>query len=349
MKVVHLMGSLKPSGMERMFLSGASHFSKAGIASVIVGQGDDHPFAGQLRDAGYAVELIDPLRSGRGIGAWTRLLRSENPDVIHIHTEGTFALAVLISRWALPTKPIIRTVHNVFAPSGRARLSRKVQAAIADRFVAEFIAVSSDVQEHERSYGRELTLVFNWVDDRFLSIRPERNADSIEHAIVMVGNCSPIKNHIAVLRALMPTSLRLYFHGDETGASKDEIKLLNLLEEQGRLGHRGVGDPAESLKRARYFILPSKREGMGIALAEAITAGVPCVVSDVPGVRWASKFPFVALVGERQREWDRVLKAIDQGVALASDTDSIAVPIDLSAARGAGELVRVYRDNDKSH
>jgi len=42
---------------------------------------------------------------------------------------------------------------------------------------------------------------------------------------------------------------------------------------------------AESLMRSsRIFIFPSRREGFGLAVAEAMAAGVPCIVSDIPAL-----------------------------------------------------------------
>ena len=71
MKVVHLLASLRPSGMERMLVSAAPGTSpQAGVESVVVGQGLDHPFAGELRDAGYSVRTIPRVKSAEGMDVW---------------------------------------------------------------------------------------------------------------------------------------------------------------------------------------------------------------------------------------------------------------------------------------
>ena len=85
MRVIHFLASLRPSGMERMLVSAAPYFAIAGIDSVIVGQGEDHPYADELNAAGYRVRTVPGINWIRGYRAWARLLREEEPDVVHIH------------------------------------------------------------------------------------------------------------------------------------------------------------------------------------------------------------------------------------------------------------------------
>ena len=46
-----------------------------------------------------------------------------------------------------------------------------------------------------------------------------------------------------------------------------------------------AADPSEALREADLFILPSREEGMSIALLEAMALGVPVVASSIPGNR----------------------------------------------------------------
>jgi len=42
---------------------------------------------------------------------------------------------------------------------------------------------------------------------------------------------------------------------------------------------------AKLLKASKIFVLPSLREGFGLVVAEAMAAGLPCIVSDLPALR----------------------------------------------------------------
>jgi glycosyltransferase involved in cell wall biosynthesis len=46
-------------------------------------------------------------------------------------------------------------------------------------------------------------------------------------------------------------------------------------------------DVARFYERADIFVQPSQSEGMSLALLEAMTAGLPCVATDIPGNREA--------------------------------------------------------------
>lgn len=158
----------------------------------------------------------------------------------------------------------------------------------------------------------------------------------------MVGNSSAVKNHGRALAAMHELPLDLYFHGDETSASADERSLLNSMQDKGRIRFRGTADPAESLLAADAYAMPSKHEGMSIALAEALVVGVPAIINEAPGQSWAYGWPGVSVLQDNDALWREQL----QLVAEASDsaiTHQIDLPVDLSAKRGAGEYAALYR------
>jgi len=43
-----------------------------------------------------------------------------------------------------------------------------------------------------------------------------------------------------------------------------------------------VANPYPYIRRASVFVLASRAEGLGLALLEALTLGVPCVATDCP-------------------------------------------------------------------
>lgn len=345
MKVLHLMGGLNPSGMERMFVAASEYFRHADVQSTIVGQGPDHPFAPELQAAGYNLLTIPSIRTARGARAWRDAVQRNKPDVIHIHTEGGFAAAVLAARGGKHRAPIIRTIHNVFAPRGRAHLSRRLQGVVADRFVSVFVAPSIDVQQNELRMGRSPQIVENWVDDRFIKASAQRDqliSNSVPVA-VMVGNCSVIKNHEIALQALYEHGYSVCHHGNESGASIDELRLLDLFAAEGRLLFRGEADPLESLMRGDVYVMPSQREGMSVAFLEAVSTGIPALVANVDGLRWAARMSGVDLVDGGQSAWRDALRSPLGAGAQSPVKSPEESTFDFSASRGTKEYVDVYR------
>lgn len=336
MHVLHLMNTLQPSGMERMLQSGAAYLASSGVRSTLLAQGQAHPYAQQLREAGFAIRTVPPLRTARGALAYSRMLAEVDADLLHVHAESAFAVSVLLAGLVKPAMPIVRTVHNIFDQGGRARLSRRTQSLVADRRVARFIAPSPDVQEIEERFGRNLTMIYNWVDDSYSASAAAGSPD--QATAVIVGNCSPVKNHAVALEALSRRKYKIHHFGSETDAPSDETRILNDLEEKGLLLHRGQGDPLEAMRSASVFVMPSLREGMGVALAEALSVGLPCLVSDVPGLQWAKGLEQVVSVEPTPEAWRA---AVAQLPAVDARAQPAALP-DFSARRGIEQYVAVY-------
>lgn len=348
------MGSLNPSGMERMFISAAevpvwiSPDSES--QTVIVCQGTSHPFRLELESAGYTVVAISPIDSFSGILQMSKVLKDFTPDIVHIHTEGAFAVAVWLVVTRSRKSKIIRTVHNIFPTRGRTSFSRRVQAALADFCVDSFIAPSPDVAENERALGRNCRVIFNWVGSKFSTshalgvsnLTAAKELDASVPSVVMVGNCSRIKNHQFVLDILVSSSLGLYLHGSEADASEREVRLLDRIAAEGRLLHRGTGDPFYSLLKGSVYLMPSLREGFAVALAEALSMGLPCVVSDVPGLRWARDLPGVFMLPLDDARW-RELLTVDWCRSVGNFWDRRTL-VDFSAERGVRDYQNVYRN-----
>lgn len=334
MKVLHLLHELKPSGMERMLVAGAQNLIDASVETLVIGQGTNHPFRGALEQAGFRVELIPSVRSLKGFQAFRNILEEFSPEVTHIHAESAFLSSVLASKISAPQSAIIRTIHSHFRPTGRARLSRSVQSYMADRMVSRFVAPSSDVAENERLYRRDCRVVVNWIEERYLQ-HTKTIAES--DIAVIVGNCSAIKNHELAIRAVANSGLKLAHFGSEDSASDEELNLLSALELEGRIVHRGAADPLDGLKLAGVFLMPSRHEGMSVALAEALALKVPAIVADSPGLRWSKGLQDVSHVGLQQDVWDLALSRPNGWRVQATRPTP-----DFSPARGIAEYMSIY-------
>jgi glycosyltransferase involved in cell wall biosynthesis len=330
-----------------MLVSASKYFRDASIRSIVVGQGDDNPYATELREAGYEVRVLTRrIRSPRSMRELIALIRSENVTAVNIHTEGNYLLSALVVLWALRgrRRNVVRTIHNVFRARGRWHFTRYVQSMIADRLVGSLVAPSEDVAQHEFArYRRRPEVIYNWVDDKFFQLREERLANQGENSVpivAIVGNCSVVKNHAQALRGFAGTPFDLIHIGDETNSTSEEAELLESLSKSGRIVRRGVQSPIESLKIADLYIMPSLNEGMPVALAEALVAGLPCVVSDAPGLRWASTFSQVRVIPLGEEHWAEHLQAVLSNRS-KSETGS-SLPIDFSARRGVSEYLAKY-------
>lgn len=110
-----------------------------------------------------------------------------------------------------------------------------------------------------------------------------------QHA-VFVGRLAPEKGLDTLIRSWGKVSAsrpgsRLTLVGE--GPCRPELEALaGSLGLSGAIALPGASpDPGKILRDAGLFVLPSREEGMSIALLEAMALGIPVVASDIPGNR----------------------------------------------------------------
>lgn len=88
---------------------------------------------------------------------------------------------------------------------------------------------------------------------------------------------------VRVLARFPHARLTLIGEGPERPALEDQVRRLGLA---GSVELPGPAvDPSVRLRQADLFVLPSREEGMSIALLEAMALGIPLVASSIPGNR----------------------------------------------------------------
>lgn len=213
-----------------------------------------------------------------------RFAKRAGLDLVHAHlVRGTFYGGVAA---AYAGVPCVSTVHNVnvYKHLGRAQ-----------RLIAVSGAVRNSLLEHNHS-PEKITIVHNGipVDRKFgpekrKEIRKQLGLNEKEIALCMVARFAPQKGHDLALKALNIINdprLRLFLIGDPVGNWAEEIKRmvkdLGLGERAIFLGHSDK--VAELLTGMDVFLAPSRYEGFGISIIEAMSAGLPVVASRVDGI-----------------------------------------------------------------
>ena len=105
--------------------------------------------------------------------------------------------------------------------------------------------------------------------------------------LLSVGELNENKNHRVVIEALpgLPDNVQYLICG--VGTLKDKyIELSKTLKVEKRLHLLGYRDNViEIMKSIDIFVFPSKREGLSVALMEAMACDLPCVASNIRGNR----------------------------------------------------------------
>jgi glycosyltransferase involved in cell wall biosynthesis len=167
--------------------------------------------------------------------------------------------------------------------SNHARESMRLEKCVftdADRVVVTTERMSQTIRERYGIVSEKIRIIPNFVDtDRF---RPPPRPAS-QGPICFVGRLERQKNLSALLQAVSDMDVELQIIGDGSLRSELEAKTANV---QARVKFMG-NVPQERLPgllgRASLFVLPSFIEGHPKALLEAMSCGLPCIGTDVPG------------------------------------------------------------------
>lgn len=302
-RVLHVMGSLHLSGMETMLLSSYDEWRRVGYqCDVVATASSEGPAAAKMRECGYGVyhypfrSRIRYLPSGKFISKFFLLCRS-GYDVVHIHTEAGRPIFAALAKLA-GIRTIAVTPHNVFRFGGMLRVRKLCERQLIRLLGGRFGMISESVRECEWSRFRiKGARVWNWLNTSHFSppSLEQRNAARAslgitddQFVVVSVGNCSKVKNHEALLRAIamLPKETRaLYLHIGREEEGCAERALAAELGIEGNVQFLGSQlDPLPFLWAADVFAMPSLYEGLGISAIEAIAAGVPLVCSHVDGL-----------------------------------------------------------------
>ncbi len=312
MKVLCVIDSLVPGGAERSLVAMAAPLAGRGVSVEVAYLVERPGLQQELLEAGVAVTS---LAGGGGRIGWARraaaLVRRRRPDLIHT----TLYEADVIGRMAGATTrvPVVSSLVNVrYGPEQRAApgvRGWKVTAvhladAVTARRTVRFHAITRWVAD---VMGRRLRIPSDRIDvvprGRDPLVLGRRSPQRAARARRSVGVAPEVPLLVAAARQehqkgldLLLEAMPLVLRG------RPDTKLLiagrpgnqtQLLEEiVSRLGLAGVvsflgvrDDVPDLLSAADVFVVPSRWEGLGSVLLEAMALESPIVASALPPVR----------------------------------------------------------------
>ncbi len=316
MKVTHIFWSLGFGGIETMLVNIANEQAEAGaeVSIIIINDWLEKSLVDTLSSRVRLVCLNRKLHSHSlsFIYQLNRALDRLSPDVIHLHrSEFIRLLCKKQSRVAcstlhdLPTGSVRRGRLMNLVPFAHMALAKSSNVVNIDE-VPQVFAISHSVQKAlYDNYGVESTVVHNGiVTSRFVS-RPETMPNG-RLRIVMVSRLEhDKKGQDLLIRAVaaLQGAVTVDFIG--IGSSMEYLKQLTAelhAETYVRfLGKQTQDYVATHLADYDLFVQPSRWEGFGLTVAEAMAAGVPVLVSEGQGpaeVTQGSRYGWVFANGD---------------------------------------------------
>ena len=315
--VMHIISNLALEGAQESLCTLAEYWPNDKIALTVC-TFHDGPLRSRIEKSGIEVKTLCPSRYTIAnvplflVEMWrirrelVRLIETCKIDLIQTHILGPVDFIILSLRYSTRLKAVLWTIHgDDFLPQRAGRLlrvrrllSRRLYRVLASQ-VDGFIAVSDGVRraiiDQIGSIHRKVFTIKNGVgikrfqqhgDKKTLCAQLGINEEV--NLVLAVGRLAEEKGHrylieaVATVVAVHPHT-HFLFAGE--GALRDELEALaqktGCLKNIHFLG--GRNDVPALLAAADLFVLPSLREGLSIALLEAMAAGKPIVATDVAG------------------------------------------------------------------
>jgi glycosyltransferase involved in cell wall biosynthesis len=316
--ILHVITSLGRGGAERQLVNLISNTNPSRFQHTVVFLREPDDLAGEIRTAGCECICL----GARGRTQWIhaakmlrQIIKMKKPAII----QSWLYDANISTRLAVPLGSTIPTVVSLqsadYAPETLAAANvprRKVGVLrVLDSLSAHwidpvFVACSDFVKqsttEHLGVPLSRVEVIHNSVDPRTLkasasevdSLKTTLGIPAGSFVFLNVGRLDPAKGQAVLLKAFHKVADRIpncYLVILGRGALKEDlIELTNCLGISEKVRLPGARpDVGAFLSLADVFVFPSFFEGLPLALIEAMSKGLPCIVSEIETLREVAK------------------------------------------------------------
>ena len=301
-RVLQLLVSTSPGGGPRHVYDLVRNLSRSEF-EFMVGAPRDGIFFERFQELGIPVTEIPLGQVGiRQLFATIRLIRRHGVDLVHTHGKGPGLYGRLAARWL--GIPAVHTFHGIHYGS-YPWIGQRLYLML-ERYLARLSHTIINVSASQEAEGLNLQLfspgqsvvITNGVDfeemDRLLLESPVKR-ESLglgpnDFVLGCVSRFDPVKRLEVLLDALgrlrdrIPDVMLVLVGG---GGEEDRIRhLARRLGLQDRVIFTGFLEaPARIYPALDLYLSTSSKEGLPLALVEAMGAGLATVATDVPGHR----------------------------------------------------------------
>lgn len=234
-----------------------------------------------------------------------KLMADRKYDLIHTHTP----ISSFITRLAFKKSSIfescrmIYTAHGFHFFKGNSVIKNFIFKSI-EKYAAKYTDILITINREDYEAAKKFKLredgrieyipgvginleKINSINEKREEFLKDLGLSEESFLMLSVGELNENKNHKAIVEILNELPRNVHYLICGQGNRKEE--LIKIAEENGckdrlhLLGYRE--DVIAIMKSCDLFVFPSMREGLSVALMEAIACGLPCVVSDIRGNR----------------------------------------------------------------
>ncbi len=232
-----------------------------------------------------------------------QVMRTLSADIIHLHYPPPLTAYYAVRALRPGHPPVVLTYHcDLYLPGPWGRLVTSTYERV---MLPRVLRATDRIIVHTKSYGQTSTMLRNRSIDVVPSLvdveryRAPAHVEELREelglagrrVLVFTGRLVPHKGFDTGIRALslLPRDVSMLVIGSGPNLAP-LVSLSRRLGVSGRvrfLTQVGDSELPRYLALGDVFVYPSQNrlEGFGLAIAEAMAAGLPVVIADMPGVR----------------------------------------------------------------
>ena len=299
MKIVFLLEKLEKGGAERVASILANKFNKDSYQVEIWTLHNSkiaYHFQSSITIKSLSLKAFYPKMNFiiklyhflKRIYVLSKALKQSKPNIIIAFGDSvnlTSILARMIFRIKIPLILSIRSNPELNAPKQMRRLIN-----IFYRFADTIVVQTNFIKDVIEPYVRNVPIKV--LPNPVKIVQKKRSSENKKkYHFLSVANLRPEKNHAQLIESFAQIKDKIYPHpklyivGRDMGEGKKIQSLINKNNLQENVILLGNIDNIEAIyQQSMIFVHPSSYEGMSNALLEAMSFGLPCIVSNYDGV-----------------------------------------------------------------
>ena len=317
-KIVHITNDLQRLGGVQRLLVDLMTLQKDDFEFEVILTRGENEYIDELKSLGVSVY------HKRDLGLFGVIKRMNNADLVHAHLFPSMYIALLSSTLKIVTE------HNPYYRRRDIKLVKWFEAIFFRRF-KHVVCISEGVK-------KAFELVLGWSNDKALVINngvdlsrfsmQERKIEALRFPIKigMVGRLVKQKDIETLIKALkeLGSGYELHLAGDGELREKLENLVVDLDLKHQVYFHGQVSDIPYFLDSIDIYVQSSNWEGFGLAVVEAMAAGLPCFATNVEGLNDVVDSAYLFEVGDIVQLTSLIL-AVTTSITTYNDMSTLAI------------------------